>query len=58
MAKKEKKVEEKVEEVKEPVVAVVAEPVVEKVPRLGMSFGREDLNEMRDVVNELFDKLS
>lgn len=55
MARKKEEVPEVDIEVAEEVTAkVVSEPVLEAPQRLVKDLGREDLNEMRDAVNELF----
>lgn len=40
------------------VVAELEEAITEqiKAPRLNIEFGREDLNEMRDAINELYQR--
>lgn len=49
-----KKKEETVEEVK---IEVVAEPSVKKVLPLSVEFGRDDLNQLRDKLNEVIENL-
>jgi hypothetical protein len=45
----------KKEEIAEPVVDEIVEELEPKIARLEDNFGREDLNKLRDKLNELID---